>query len=137
MVFLTLGAMLGLLYAIMYEHKIWPFAPPAPKREALAPVSVPAPEPIMRFDWEAEYGPLFRACPSAFWLAPEPGERKRDVIDVRAGLNAQTSYLHSLAALQQARIADLQASSMQGMGFYSNTFQRDAGIFGGMFRILN
>lgn len=34
------------------------------------------------FDWERDYGKLYRACPTAFWLAPEPSERKRDVIDV-------------------------------------------------------
>ena len=68
------------------------------------------------FDWERDYGPIWRACPSAFWLAPEPGDRKRDVIDVRAvaspldalaygyyrrGMSLQSaSYMQSALALQ-------------------------------------
>ncbi|URW76808.1 hypothetical protein M9980_06335 [Sphingomonas donggukensis] len=26
---------------------------------------------IPAFDWERDYGPLYRACPDAFWLAPD------------------------------------------------------------------
>lgn len=53
-----------------------PFGP----SKVVLPVLKAAPNEA--FDWEKEYGPLYRACPSAFWLAPGPGDRKRDVIDV-------------------------------------------------------
>lgn len=69
---------------------------------------------IPGFDWERDYGPLYRACPSAFWLAPEPGERKRDVIDVRP--NAASSVVTGFGYLAQQAVYQSRQSPYETRG---------------------
>jgi hypothetical protein len=81
------------------------------------------------FDWERDYGPIWRACPSAFWLAPEPGDRKRDVIDVRPKNPAQnTTWAHQMAALQQQGALQQAANHGPYMGYQQ--YRQPQGLFG-------
>jgi hypothetical protein len=92
------------------------------------------------FDWERDYGPLYRACPSAFWLAPEPGERKRDVIDVRPKYALDQRAIQSAIA-QQAQLSQLamlqsQVSPYAHQGLLMNNQRLSfyGGIFGNPLR---
>lgn len=88
------------------------------------------------FDWEREYGPLFRACPSAFWLAPEPGDRRVDVIDVRPAVAHQWQNAWQNAALNTSlsQLAMMQQSQMSpyALGLANYRYSPRGAVLGGI-----
>lgn len=96
------------------------------------------------FDWEKEYGALWRANPLAFWLAPGPGDEKpqrseyEKAMDKLAQANAkldqalarhepQNPYANAYSQMAARSYSPLQQASGSSSN-YSSLLNAAAGI---------